>query len=209
MAETRIRSALFIIASIFLVLAVSVFVSGCVKPEESKNVTQQAAIAYVIDDLKAKYTDAEVREIVEMSQSDNSWYVKAKVTYNYSSPCPVRMHLYYDYPKKGFIISPPEYVTKECTVCQTGTCVIGTEEEAIIASHTLNGTSTAASYITHNANAKPDVKFYTEYVSEGTKYKNTWLVKWSSATANYESFVLVSNEGQVLKSWEAAKMGTT
>jgi hypothetical protein len=179
--------------------------SGCTKVSPSGNVTEQDAISFVLDDLKVKYPDAEIREVAEISKSDDSWYVKARVTYNYSTPCPVRMHLYYDYPKKGFIISPSEYVTKECKVCQTGTCIIGTPEEAIIASHTLNGTETVANYIFYHSDAKPDAKFYAEYISNGVKNKNVWIVKWFSQTTNYGIFAMVSNEGQVLKTWEVAK----
>ena len=206
MAKTRIRSVLISISLIALFAFLSVFVSGCTKVSTNSNVTEKDAISFVLDDLKAKYPDAEIREVVEISKSDDSWYVKAKVTYNYSSPCPVRMHLYYDYPKKGFIISPAEYVTRDCKVCQSGTCIIGTPEEAIIASHTLNGTETATGYIRYNPNAKPEAKLYSGYDLDGTKYKDAWLVKWSSATANYEVYVLVLNEGQVISVWEAGKI---
>ena len=204
------KTQLLLIGLIFGLFAVlSVFMSGCLKPSSSNNVTEQDAVSFVLDDLKAKYQDAEVREVVEKSLIDGSWTIKAKVTYNYSTPCPVRMHLYYDYPKKGFIISPAEYVTKGCKVCQSGTCVIGTPEEAIIASHTLNGTGIAASYLVYNNNAIPDAKLYTEYSSDGTKYKNVWLVRWSSATANYDVLVLVSDVGEIIKVWEAGKIGAT
>jgi archaellum component FlaF (FlaF/FlaG flagellin family) len=205
MAETISKNVLIGIAFISLFVVLSVLISGCTKPAANKNVTEQDAISFVLDDLKAKYPDAEVREVVEISKSDDSWYVKAKVTYNYSSPCPVRMHLYYDYPKKGFIISSPEYVTKDCTVCTAGTCVIGTPEEAIIASHTLTGTETAADYLSFHSDAKPDAKFYAEYVLDNTKNQNVWIVKWFSPSTNYGVYVMITNEGQILRTWEVAK----
>ncbi|MEM2974571.1 MAG: hypothetical protein QW112_03035 [Candidatus Micrarchaeia archaeon] len=115
------------------------------------------------------------------------------------------MHLYYDYPKKGFIISPPEYITKDCKVCQADTCVIGTSEEAIIASHTLPGTEDVHTYIVYHKDAKPDVKFYEEYSSEGTKYRNIWIVRWFSQSTNYGVYAMISNEGEIIKIWEVAK----
>jgi len=196
---------LLLVSALAVFVSLSMLLSGCIKTSTSKNVTEQDAIAFVLDDLKAKYLDSEVIDIVEISPSDGSWYIKAKVTYNYSTPCPVRMHLYYDYPKKGFIISSPEYVTKDCKVCQTGSCVIGTPEEAIIASHTLNSTETVASYLSYHKDAIPDAKFYGEYISDGVKNKNVWVVKWFSPSTNYGVYVMVSNEGQILKVWEVAK----
>jgi len=205
-ADKKYGSLLVAVLLLVTLTGLSIFMSGCTKPVTNKNVTEQDAITFVLDDLKAKYPDAEVTEIAEITNSGDSWYIKAKVTYNYSTPCPVRMHLYYDYPKKGFSISPPEYVTRDCKVCQIGSsCVIGTPEEAIIASHILAGSETAASYISLHKDAKPEAKFYAEYVADGEKNQNVWVVKWYSASTNYGVYVMISNEGQIMNVWEVAK----
>lgn len=202
----RMETAVLFISLILF----GVFMFGCPQQPALKTVTETEAHTFVIDDLGAKFPDADVREIIEMSQSDGSWYVKARVTHNFTTPCPVRMHVYYDYPRKGFIESPPEYITKGCRVCIEGPCVIGTPEEAIIASHTMAGSDSVQSYILAHSDAKPEVKLYSEYIDAetGTKYRNVWIVKWFSQKTNYATFVLLSETGQVLKAWQSVKTET-
>jgi hypothetical protein len=193
----------------FFVFA-GILMFGCSQQTSDKNVTLAGARSFVEDDLRAKYPDAEVREIIDMTQTEGSWYVKARVTYNFSTACPVRIHVYYDYPKKGFIESPPEYITKDCRVCTAGQCIIATPEEAIIASHTMASSELAQAYIIAHSDAKPDAKFYAEYVDPetSTKYKNVWIVKWFSSKTNYATFVLISNSGEIIKLWQSVKTET-
>lgn len=198
-------------ATLFVsLILLGVFMFGCPQQPVTKTVTEAEARAFVDDDLAAKFSNADVREIIEMSQSDGSWYVKARVTYNFTTPCPVRMHVYYDYPKKGFIESPPEYITKDCVVCKEGTCVIGTPEEAIIASHTMAGSAAVNSYVIAHSDAKPEAKLYAEYVDAdtGEKHRNVWIVKWFSQKTNYATFVLLSDKGEILKVWQSVKTET-
>lgn len=193
---------------IFSIFFLGLFLFGCVQPKINGNVTAEDAKAFVIDDLKAKYPDAEIREVIQITPSDGSWEVKARVTFNYSSSCPVRIHVFYDYPRKGFVVTTPEYITKNCVVCTEGSaCVIGTPEEAIIASHTLNGTESISNYIAVHADAKPEPTLYSEYYDPdtGSKYKDVWIVKWVSETTNYGVFVIISQKGEVLKIWELAR----
>jgi hypothetical protein len=170
--------------------------------ETKEKLTEEKVKNYILKDLSEKYPDAEIRDIIEISPSDGSFYVKAKVVYNYSSPCPIRFHVYYDYPRKGFVISPPYYVTtSECKVCKEMPCKISSPEEAIIASHTLNGSESVASYLKSNPGAKPEVKYYKEFIKEGKKYEDVWVVKWFSKETNYGIVTLISIDGTVLNSW--------
>lgn len=117
------------------------------------------------------------------------------------------MNIYYDYPRKGFTISPPEYIIKDCEVCKEGTCIIGTPEEAIIASHQLEGSNLVNLYLDVHTNAKPEVKLYTEYYHEPANktFNDVWLVKWFSDDVNYGVFSLVSLNGKIEKSWQVIK----
>jgi len=197
------------ILCVFL-LAFGVFLFGCVQPAATAAVTESDAKAFVNDDLKAKYPDAEIREITETTFFEDSYQMKARVTYNYSTKCPVRLNIYYDYPKKGFVASPPEYVTRDCTVCKNVaqvSCILGTPEEAIIASHSIAGSDAVKGYFVAHPDAKPDANFYTEYVDKNnTRYRDVWVVKWLSPTTNFGIFALLSQKSpETLKTWEVAR----
>ncbi|MFH8119589.1 MAG: hypothetical protein QXS37_02185 [Candidatus Aenigmatarchaeota archaeon] len=165
--------------------------------------TKEKVTEYILRDLKEKYPDAEIIDVIEISPSDGSFYVKAKVVYNYSSKCPIRFHVYYDYPRKGFVSSAPYYVTTaKCKVCEEGTCVISSPEEAIIASHTLKGSESISSYLRSNPNAKPEAKYYKEFIDkEGEKHEDVWIVKWFSKDTNYGMIALISMKGEIIKTW--------
>jgi len=194
---------------VVLLLVMGLLLFGCVQPQVSGNVTEKDAKAFVNDDLRSKYPDAEIKEITETTLSEGSYQIKARITYNYSTPCPVRLNAYYDYPKKGFVASPPEYVTRDCTVCKDfakASCILGTPEEAIIASHTVAVNDAVKGYLVAHPDAKPDAKFYTEYIDKGTKYRDVWVVRWLSPTTNFGIFVIISQRGpEALTSWEVAR----
>ena len=163
--------------------------------------------------MNSKYANADVKEILEVitSPTNDSWQIKARVTFNYSFPCPVRMNVYYDYPRKGFIETPPEYITKDCTVCKgVETCVLGTPEEAVIASHTLSGSDSVTNFINSHSNPQAAAKFYSDYIDpvEHKEYSNVWVVKWTSDTTNYGLIVLVSNNASILGIIQATKQET-
>ena len=191
----------------------SLVLFGCLQTEQQQIFKESDARAFVLDDLNSKYPSADVKEILEITplSTNDSWQIKARVTFNYTSACPVRMNVYYDYPRKGFIETPPEYVTRDCTVCNgVETCILGTPEEAIIASHTLSGSEAIVNFIGAHANAQATAKFYSEYLDpiQSNKYSNVWVVKWTSDTTNYGLIVLVSNEAQVLGVIQATKQET-
>ncbi|MEM3814509.1 MAG: hypothetical protein QW771_00180 [Candidatus Micrarchaeia archaeon] len=191
----------------------SVFMFGCLQSSKTTTLNADEVKKFVLDDLNSKYPDADIKEILEMKpgESNNTWQIKTRVTFNYSSPCPVRMNVYYDYPRRGFIETPPEYITKNCEVCKgIANCILGTPEEAIIASHTLEGTDVVSKFINTYSNAKASAKFYSEYLDpiEKKPYSDVWIVKWTSESTNYGLIVMIANTGKVVGIIQATKQET-
>jgi len=156
--------------------------------------TQEDAKKFFLEDLNGKYPNADVREVMEIAPataSDGSPYfeLQARVTSGLATPCPERMHIFYDYPPKNFVAQPPEYITRGCRVCiGVSQCIIAFPEEAIIASHTYNGTEDVAAFVKTNSDAKPAVSFLESYDGQ----QGVWKVAWSSSTNPSSYEVLIS-----------------
>ncbi|VVB58087.1 Uncharacterised protein [Candidatus Anstonella stagnisolia] len=160
-----------------------------------------------LDDLQRKYPNADVREIMDVTQeagSNGSYYqLKARVSSNLIYPCPERLHIYYNYPPQNFVTQPPDIITRDCKLCiNEPTCILAFEEEAIVASHTYPGTDAISSYINTYQDAIPTASFASEYDT----YKNVWIVKWDSKSAPYSMKVLLSKtEKKPLATFSEAK----
>jgi len=159
-----------------------------------KSVEEGEASQFVTEDLRERFplADISIISIDEKTNEDGTNYysIKAKVTEEYASPCPRRMHIYYNYPEQNFIPQPTEYITTDdCEVCGEGICTIAFPEEAVIASHTMEGTDEVNEYISKNTYAVP-------YVS---KTDGNWVVKWDSPTASHYFEVELSVNGDVLR----------
>lgn len=156
--------------------------------------SEEGARSFFLEDLKEKYPAADVREIMEIlpaTASDGSPYfqLKARVTNGMSTPCPERLHVFYDYPPKNFVAQPPEYITRGCRVCLDAPyCIIAFPEEAIIASHTYNGTDDVALYVKGNSDAKAEAIYIVSLDGQA----GVWKVTWSSATNSASYEVLLS-----------------
>jgi hypothetical protein len=156
--------------------------------------SEEGAKSFFLEDLKEKYPAADVREIMEIlpaTASDGSPYyqLKARVTNGLATPCPERMHVFYDYPPKNFVAQQPEYITRGCKVCiDSPICILAFPEEAIIASHTYNGTEEVTAFVKGNSDAKAEASFLDTY--SGTT--GAWMVVWSSATNNVSYGVVLS-----------------
>ncbi|MCX6770638.1 MAG: hypothetical protein NTX79_01140 [Candidatus Micrarchaeota archaeon] len=159
--------------------------------------SEEGAKSFFLEDLKEKYPAADVREIMEIlpaTASDGSPYyqLKARVTNGMNTPCPERMHVFYDYPPKNFVAQQPEYITRGCKVCiDSPHCILAFPEEAIIASHTYNGTDEVAAFVKGNSDARAEALFLDAY--DGTV--GAWKVTWSSAT-NPVSYEVVLSKAQ-------------
>jgi hypothetical protein len=194
-------SALLVLLAIVAVIALYFVFSKPAYP-----MSEEGAKAFFLEDLKEKYPGADVREIVEIlpaTASDGSEYyqLKARVTNGLYTPCPERMHVFYDYPPKNFVAQPPEYITRGCRICLgVPNCIIAFPEEAIIASHTYNGTEEVASYVKGNSDAKAAAEYFGTLDGE----QGVWKVTWSSATNPVSYLVLVSKSQNAVLS--AAKL---
>ena len=160
-----------------------------------KPVSEEGAKAFFLEDLQEKYPSADVREIMEIipaTASDGSPYfqLKARVTTGLGTPCPERMHVFYDYPPKNFVAQPPEYITRGCRVClDTPQCILAFPEEAIIASHTYNGTEAVSAFVNGNSDAAAQATALDTY---GNYTGGVWLVGWSSASSKTGYTVVLS-----------------
>ena len=157
---------------------------------------------FFLEDLREKYPNADIREIMDITQltsSDGSSYyqLKARVTNGEGTPCPERIHVYYDYPPKNYVSQPPEYITKSCKVCiNEPHCILAFTEEAIIASHTYNGTGEIEKFIKDNSDAAATASAMDSYGN----YTGVWLVKWSSpSSALSYTAVLSKTQNTVLE----------
>ena len=181
------------IALLVLLVAVALFAAYFVFTKPS-SASPEDAKKFFLEDLSSKYPSADVREIMEIlpsTASDGSQYfqLKARVTNGLFTPCPERMHVFYDYPPKNFVAQQPEYITSGCRVClDTPTCIIAFPEEAIIASHTYNGTEEVSAFVNANSDARAEVSFMDSLEGQ----IGVWKVTWSSASSATGYAVLLS-----------------
>lgn len=183
-----------------LLVAVALVAAALIFTKPSYPLTQEDAKKFFLEDLQGKYPDAEIREVSEITQlaaADGTPYyqLRARVTKGFSTPCPERLEVYYDYPPKNFVAQPPEYITRGCKVClNVEKCVLAYPEEAIIASHTYSGAEAVADFVKRNADAKPSVSFEETY----NGHFGVWLVKWSSAASGAAYTVVLSKNANVV-----------
>jgi hypothetical protein len=156
--------------------------------------TEGDAKKFFLEDLKEKYPGADTREVMEIlpqvySDGTSYYQLKARVINGAGTPCPERMHVYYDYPPKNFVAQPPEYITKGCQVCiNEPKCTLAFPEEAIIASHTYPGTESVGKFIRDNSDARAEAKALDTYGN----HTGVWEVKWSSDSSGLAYNVVLS-----------------
>lgn len=162
------------------------------------NMKSEDAKKLFLEDLERKYPNADVREVFQITPqagTNGSYYqLKARVSSNLASPCPQRLHIYYNYPPQNFVTQPPDMITQDCKLCiNEPTCVLAFEEEAIVASHTYDGTKQVSDYISAYPDAVPSAYFSSEYGG----FTNVWIVDWDSKSAPYSFKALLSKTGKM------------
>lgn len=181
----KIDKGALVIVCVIVFAIIAVKVAEILKPTEY---FESDASRFVLDDLKNKYPNAElgIIKIEEKANKEGAKYfeVKSKVIMDQQTRCPKRSHIYYNYPAQNFVAAPPEYITKNCTVCTEGICTIAFEEEAVIASHYLDQSEVVSQFIENNA---------THNVSEN---QGNWSVIWTNA-ANQKMEVDISRDGRI------------
>ncbi|MBD3210176.1 hypothetical protein GF318_02235 [Candidatus Micrarchaeota archaeon] len=180
---------------VLLIVALLVMIALLVKVVEffKVDVVEADAREFVMEDLNSRYPAAEIGVISVTPRynmyEDRYFEVKAKVTKNPDSPCPERIHIYYNYPVQNFVPQPADVITSGCEVCTEGICVVAFEEEAVIASHTFEGTSPVQSYIDNYPEAEP----------QAAEELDTWIVMWNSENADFYYTATIHRNGSVLE----------
>ncbi len=187
---------------LLLLIGVALAISFYVFLKPAYPMTEADAKRFFLEDLKEKYPAADVREIMEIisltAQDGTPYYqLKARVTTGIYSPCPERIHVYYDYPPKNFVSQPPEYITRGCQICiNEPNCIIAFPEEAIIASHTYPGAEKVANFIRNNADAAAELPVSLDSYNG---YSGVWRVKWNSASSGGSiSVIVLKSQNKVL-----------
>ncbi len=180
--------------TIIIILLVAIVILLAVVEFFKKNIQISDAKAFIIEDLQNKYQGADIVIITtneKFNDKNEQYYeIKAKVTVKQGSPCPERIHIYYNYPEQNFVPKTPEYITKNCAVCKETQCNLVFPEEALIASHMFAGTEEVHAYVT---TYNKDI--YGTATTEGT---SSWIVLWSSPSASYDFKVELSQNGKVI-----------
>lgn len=182
------QEILFIVGLLFLIAVLAAAMNYF-----SMSVGSADAGNFVLEDLSSKYPKADIGILKTMEKYNDAgqkyFEIKAKITEEYSSACPKRSHIYYNYPVQNFVPAPAEKITTQnCNVCTSGTCVINYPEEAIIASHTLKGTSEVHSFLQTHLSATPTV-----IVGE-----SNWIVKWKDDTVDMLYTISMDRNGNIL-----------
>jgi hypothetical protein len=166
---------------VLLIVLVAVLAGLLYFSKSFHTVSEPDARKFFLENLAQNYPNAEVREIVDVIslEGGKTLRLKARVSSGLSTPCPERLHVYYNYPSKNFIFEV-ENVTYGCVVCpNTPTCVILFPEEAIIVSHKYQGGENASNYISQYPDAIPKAELLPEYGG----MQNVWNVTWDSKSA--------------------------
>ena len=158
---------------LLIVLVLAIFALVKVIEFFKVNVVEADATKFVLEDLHSKYPGADI-EIITIKEAVNDvdetyFEIKAKATKNPDTPCPERMHIFYNYPVQNFDTRPPEVITLECGVCEEPECILVFPEEAVIASHTFSGTEDVHQFITD----------YPDATYEVTETADGWRVTWN------------------------------
>ncbi len=183
------------------IVALLILVSICLLffYDWSAPITEKDAETSVLEDLEAKYGEDAELEIISIAENQpveegkgKYFTIKARVTLSPSSKCPERIHLYYNYPEQGFVTQPPDYITKNCEICvDQPMCYLIFNEEAIIASHTINGTENVKQYLNQYPNAKSTI-------SAPTNGQDNWIVTWDSDTSEFYYVVELTRNAQLI-----------
>lgn len=182
----------FLIILLLIILILYMFI-----PKPKPTVDKKDAISFVLEDLRHKYGNASlsIANVVKKKNELNETYyeIKAKVILYPKTPCPELFYVYYNYPEQNFVPQPPEKITTDaCRVCENEICTLLYPEEAVIASHTLPGTSKIAEYI----NRHPKSTYYVARIlRENT---SVWAVNWSDKDGTY-IYVELHENGSVVK----------
>lgn len=154
--------------------------------------SEEDARKFFLEDLQDSYPAADVRDIIDVlrvGEGPDSYYVlRARVSFNLTTPCPQRLEVEYNYPARSFV-KRNDTLVRGCQVCLNRPhCVVSYPEEAVIASHTYNGSEKVGDYLARYPSAKPKARLLDNYDGE----RSVWQVDWSDPSAPGALSVLIS-----------------
>ena len=185
---------------IAIILAILLIISLIPQPQPSSpKQSVNKMVEFALEDAKDKFPNATVslvavfplnaEECKQMCVSgSNGTLIIVKAVYWKTPLCPVRYHIRYIFPYRGFSNLPPEPIVNDCSLCKNKPCKITLEEEAVIASVNVNGTEEVRKFALKN-NAKPKV-----LDKDGSKI---WHVIWRAGNTYYT--VVLNENGSLLE----------
>ena len=165
-----------------LVVLFLVFMLGCTSNYRGETVSLDTEKS-IIEDVESKYPNADIIEIEGVEEFGEYNITNVRVTFNYTSICPVRMRIRYKHPTFGYETGVPTYIVKDCVYRCEGKCVITGEEEAIVASHTLPGTDVVKDFIGDGSNVTARAVF--------NESAGVWTVTLTKSLGNSSSISTV------------------
>ncbi len=160
-----------------LLLVSVLLLLGCTSPENTPKDNSSNWYDSVVSDARAKYPDADLVEVEGESAIGGHNITLVKVVFNSGTPCPVRMRLKYDR-DFGFSTGVPTYIVKDCEYKCVGSCHITTEEEAIVAAHTLPGSEDISEFLLDYPDARAEARL--------DESKGLWIVDFTSEGGTLE-----------------------
>ncbi len=170
--------------------------------------TQQQASRNITNYLNMIYPGANVTITdIKPSVYAGSWHVVASVIAGATTPCPSYQVYTYDYPAFGLVNGTDNrYTAANCTIYnyEPGTQVGSYPVAITLASNLSNIRQYIASY--GFANVTTSAIAYNETTISGRNFTNVWRVSYSSQSANYSMFAVLSQRnGSVLSASNASK----
>jgi hypothetical protein len=164
---------------------------------------QTDAKKFFMEDLETSYPDADIREVLSINKvgtgAEEYYILKARVSKNMDTPCPERIKVEYNYPARNFL-KEDEKTVQGCQVCvkDSANCHISYPEEAIIASHTYNGTERVKGYIENYPSAYANAQLLENYGGE----INVWEIEWFSKDSPYSLKAYISQKNNSIIGFE-------
>ncbi len=154
--------------------------------------SEDDARKFFAEDLQESYPDADLRvinNVTRIGEGPDAYYsLKASVSSNLTTPCPERLEVDYYYPQQNFV-KRAQKIVYGCKVClNTPKCVITYPEEAIIASHTYEGSQQVRDYLSRYPHAVPNATLLDDLNGS----PNVWQVEWTDPADPNGLAVLIS-----------------
>jgi len=175
---------------VFILLLIVAIVALLSLSSKFNKGSEADARKFFAEDLASNYPAADAREILtsaQVGEGDSVYYLlKARVSYNLSTPCPSRLEVEYYYPPQSFVRRTPTQLVGGCSVCSGNPgCVISYMEEAIIASHTYEGSEPVNAYIQSHPAAKPTAVLQPLW----NEHLDVWQVDWADNSSGISVFI--------------------